>query len=79
MENKNKGNKNKIILGEFNFTMDKMNRNGENKTQRHYRSCPNYALSRLILDNGLEDLWKREKPDSPEFIRYGRSFGKDLG
>ena len=34
MENKNKGNKNKIILKDFNCTMDKTDRDGENKTQR---------------------------------------------
>ena len=31
MENKNKGNENKIILEDFNCTMDKMDRDGENK------------------------------------------------
>ena len=36
MENKNKGNKNKIILEELNCTIDKMNKDGENKTQRIY-------------------------------------------
>ena len=41
MENKNEGNKNKIILGDFRCTMDKMERDGENKTQRLYRCfCP---------------------------------------
>ena len=33
MENKNEGNENKIILGDFSCTMDKMDRDGENKTQ----------------------------------------------
>ena len=33
MENRNEGNENKIILGDFNFTMDKMDRSGGNKTQ----------------------------------------------
>ena len=33
MENKNKGNENKIIIGDFNFIMDKMERDGGNKTQ----------------------------------------------
>ena len=33
MENKNEGNENKIMLGDFNCTMDKMDRYGENKTQ----------------------------------------------
>ena len=31
MENKNKRNENKIIFGDFNFTMDKMDRYGGNK------------------------------------------------
>ena len=79
MENKNEGNENKIILGDFNCTMDKMDRDGENKTQRLYRCCSNYALSKLIKDNGLGDLWRRENPDSPEFTLYDRSFGKDPG
>ena len=77
MQNKNKGNENKIMLGDLNCTMDKIDRDGENKTQRLYRCCSNYALSKLIVDNGLEDLWRRENPDSPEFICYDRSFAKD--
>ena len=31
MENKNEGNENKIILGDFNCTMDKMERDGRNR------------------------------------------------
>ena len=31
MENKNEGNENKIILGDFNCTTDKMERDGRNK------------------------------------------------
>ena len=37
MENKNVGDENKIILEDFNCTMDKMDRYGGNKTQRLYR------------------------------------------
>ena len=70
MENKNEGNENKIILGDFNCTMDKMERDGRNKTL--YKCHFNYALSKLIVDNGLEDLWRRENPDSSEFTRYNR-------
>ena len=44
MQNKNEGNENKIILGGLNCTMDKIERDGENKTQIHYRRCSNYAL-----------------------------------
>ena len=56
MKNKNKVNENKIILGDFNCTMDKMDRDGENKTQRLYRCCSNYALSKFIMDNWFVDL-----------------------
>ena len=73
MENKNEGNENKIILGDFNCTMDKMERDGRNKTL--YKCHFNYALSKLIVDNGLEDLWRRENPDSSEFTCYDRSSG----
>ena len=42
MENKNEGNENKIILGDFNCTMDKMETEGRNKTL--YKCRFNYAL-----------------------------------
>ena len=79
MENKNKGNENKIILEDLNCTMDEMDRDGENKTKKPYWCCSSYALSKLIVDNELEDLWRRENSDSPEFTRYDRSFGKNPG
>ena len=47
MENKTEGNEYKITLGDFNCIMDKMDRDGENKAQRFYRCCSNYALSKL--------------------------------
>ena len=59
MQNKNEGNEYKIMLGILNCTMNKIDWNGENKTQRLYRCCSNYALPKLIVDNGLEDLWRR--------------------
>ena len=34
MENKNEGNENKIIIGDFNCIISKMDRDGENKIQR---------------------------------------------
>ena len=77
MQNKNKENGNKIMLGVLNCTMDTIDKDGENKTQRLYRCCSNYVLSKLIVDNGIEDLWRRENPDSPELICYDRSFVKD--
>ena len=51
---KNEGNENKIILGNFNCVMDKMERDGRNATL--YKCHFNYALSKLIVHNGLEDL-----------------------
>ena len=50
---------------------------GENKIQSLYWCCSSYALSKLMVDNGLDDLWRRENPNSTEFICYDRSFGKD--
>ena len=50
MENKNEGNENKIILGDFNCAMDRMDRHGGNKTWRLYKCYSNYVL---IVDNGL--------------------------
>ena len=50
MENRNEGNENKIILGDFNFTMDKMDKYDRNKTQRLYRCYCYYALN---VDDGL--------------------------
>ena len=61
-ENKDKGNENKI-LEDFNCTMDKMDRDGENKTQRLCWCCSSYALSKLIVDNELADLWRRDNTD----------------
>ena len=56
MENKGEENENKIILGNFNCAMDKMVKDVGNKTQRLYRCGSNYALPKLIVNNGLEDI-----------------------
>ena len=79
MQNETERNENKIMLGDLNCTMDKIDRDGENKTERLYRCCSSYVLSKLIVDNGLEDLWRRESPDFPEFTFYDRYFAKDSG
>ena len=47
--------------------------------RRLYRCCSNCNLWKLIVDNGLEDLWRRENPDSPEFTCYDTPFAKDSG
>ena len=59
-------------LQNCNCTMDKIDRNGENKTQRLYWCFSSYALSNLIVDNRLESLWKRENHTC-----YDRYFGMD--
>ena len=55
--------------------MYRVDRDGGNKTQRIYKCHFSNALSKLIVDNGLEGLWRREKPDSSEFTRCDRSSG----
>ena len=52
-----------------------MDRDRGNKTQRLYGCCSSYALSKRIVDNGLEDLWGRENPDLSEFTCCNRSSG----
>ena len=79
MQNKNEGNENKIMLGDLNSSIDKIDRDGENKTHRVYRCCSTYALSKLMVNNGFEDLWRKKNPDSPEFTCHNRSFTKDPG
>ena len=56
MGSKNEEHEKKKLLGDFNCTMDKTDRDGGNKTQRLYRCRSNYDLSKLIVDNGLKDL-----------------------
>ena len=67
MKNNNEGSESKIMLGDFNCIMSKMERDGRNKTV--YRFCFNYVLSKVIVNNGLEDLWRRETPDSSKLTR----------
>ena len=52
-----------------------MDRDEGNKTQKRYRCHSNFALSKIITDNGLEDLWRRENPEISEFTRYDKSSG----
>ena len=75
MNNKFKGNENKIIIGDFNCTLDKMDRDEGNKTKKCYRCHSNFALPKLIMENGLENLWRRESPDVFQFTRYDGSLG----
>ena len=41
-----------------------------------YRSRFNYVVSKLIVDNGHDDLWRSENQDSSEFTYCDRSSGK---
>ena len=52
MENKSEENERKIMLGDVNCTMFKMDRDGGNKTQRLYRCGSNYVCqnSSWIMD-----------------------------
>ena len=53
VENKTKGNENKIIYGDFNCTKNKKDGDSEIKAQRLYWCCSNYALSKLIVEMGF--------------------------
>ena len=66
MENKSERNENKIIFGYFNCTMDKMGRDGRNKTQRLCRCGSSYALSKFTMYNRL---------DSSDFTHCSRFSG----
>ena len=51
MESKREGNENKILLEDFNITMNKIDRDIGKKTQRLYRyrsKCPEYTWSTMI-------------------------------
>ena len=74
MENKTQGNQNKIILGDFNYAMDRK-RTGILEIKKNYRFCSNFTLSKLIIDNRLEDQWRRENPVTSEFTHYDRPSG----
>ena len=49
-------NMNNLIIRDFNYTMDKLDRDAGKKTQRLYRCGSNYTLSNLTVENWLEDL-----------------------
>ena len=72
MENKSEGNENKIILGDFNSSMNKTVKDEGKKKQRLNSCDSNYALSKPIVDNGLS---RRENPDSSEFTYCNRFSG----
>ena len=61
IEDKNQGNEKKIIIGDFNNTLDQMNTDVGNKTNKRYRCHSTFSLSKLM------------NPD--EFTRYDRSSG----
>ena len=65
MQNKNEGNENKIILGNVNCIMDKIDRDGENKTQKLYRCFSNFSQSKFFVDNEVEDIYGEERIQIP--------------
>ena len=75
IEDETQGNENKIIIADFNCTLGQKDRDEGNKTNRRYKCHSTFVLSKLIMENGLEDIWRRENPDISEFTRYGRSSG----
>ena len=44
---------------------------------KDFRGAVSIMLSKLIVDNELQVLWRGENSDSPEFICYDGSFAKD--
>ena len=55
MKNKCEENENKIIFGDFNITMDKMDRDGGNKTQRLQDIIPKAQdIIPMTMPNGLK-------------------------
>ena len=52
-----------------------MDRDSGNETQKPYECSSNYALSKLIVDNGDQDLWRRENPDFSVLTHCRRSSG----
>ena len=51
IDNKFKGNKNKIIMGDFNCTLNQMDRDERNQTQKRYRCHSTFALAKLIMNS----------------------------
>ena len=82
MENKNRGNKNKIILGDFNCTMDKIEWDGGNKKQTlqilfFYVSLSFPQLQRLFLmkntknnHSSTSDWWENTKSSFKDFRTF---------
>ena len=48
-----------------------INGDGWSKENTHF----NYALSKVIVDNGLKVLWRMKNTDSSEFTHYNRFSG----
>ena len=63
--------KKKQKLTDTNCTVDKIVIYVGNETQIICRFRSNYALSKLFVDNGLEDLSREDIPDSSEFTQQG--------
>ena len=53
MQNKNEGNKNKIMFGDLNCTMDKIDRDGEKKNKDFIGAVPNMPCLNSLWIMGL--------------------------
>ena len=75
MENKSDGNKNKKYLEALIVLWMKYTEMVEILTQRLQRYGSNHPLSKLTVDNGFEDLQRRNNPDSSKLTHYTRFSG----
>ena len=63
------------IFSDFSFWGESVNRNSIIMIGKGYHNVINIFSN--FLYQYREDLWRRENPNSPEFICYHRSFAKD--
>ena len=77
MENKSEGNEKKKRLGEFDCTMDKMNREGGNKIQNVFRSTQKVKFAKSISELSTDDN-KSIYSSSPKIIVLHKKLSKTL-
>ena len=75
MGNKNEGNENKIILGDINSNMDKMDRDGGNKAD-FIDVVPIMPCQNTLWIMGSR-IYAEGRTQIPEFTRYNRSLAQD--
>ena len=65
------------IFSGFSFWGESVNRNSIIMISKGYHYVINLGIFSNFLYQYRQDLWRRENPNSPKFICYDRSFGKD--